>query len=52
MRQAFLIVVLFLLAAPLVALAQSGQSCPNVCPEGTILSDETGKCEPYKPLMV
>lgn len=32
------------------ALAQEG--CPNSCPEGQVRSIETGKCEPYKPLMV
>lgn len=31
-------------------LAQEG--CPNSCPEGQVRSIETGKCEPYKPMMV
>jgi hypothetical protein len=32
------------------AIAQEG--CPNICPEGMVWSHETGKCEPYKPLIV
>lgn len=32
------------------ALAQEG--CPNRCPEGTVWSFETNRCEAYKPLMV
>lgn len=32
------------------ALAQQG--CPVRCPEGTVWSYETNKCEAFKPMMV
>lgn len=52
MRCTILIVALLLQAAPSPVHSQSGGSCPNTCPDGMIRSDETGECEPYKPLMV
>lgn len=52
MRHAILALSLLMLSAMPLAAALAQESCPNVCPEGTVWSNETGKCEPYKPLMV
>lgn len=50
MRHAVLALAILMQASLPLARAQEG--CPNTCPEGTVRSQETGKCEPYKPLMV
>jgi hypothetical protein len=50
MRQAILSLA-FLLSALIAASAEEQNGWPNRCPEGTVWSFETGKCEPFKPLM-
>lgn len=51
MRLAVLaLAILLQFEAVLPALAQQG--CPNTCPDGMVRSPETGKCEPFKPMMV
>lgn len=53
MRSLILAFSIFLQAVVAVpVLAQQGGACPNTCPKGEVRSLETGKCEPYKPLMV
>lgn len=51
MRSSFLMLAL-VLSALATASAEERNGCPNRCPDGTVWSFETGKCEPFKPVMV
>jgi len=52
MRTIILVSSILLQATVAAAPAFAQGTCPNTCPEGEVRSNETGKCEPYKPLMV
>lgn len=52
MRNTLIAVSIFIHALVLAPAFAQEKGCPNRCPEGTIWSFETNKCETYKPMMV
>lgn len=52
MRHIIIVFSIVLQSAIATAPALAEETCPNSCPEGEVRSNETGKCEPYKPMMV
>ena len=52
MRHTILVFSILLQVGLAAAPAFAQGTCPNTCPDGEVRSNEPGKCEPYKPLMV
>lgn len=51
MRRAMLIAAILLQAVTLAVPALAQQTCPDTCPDGMIRNTDTGKCEPYTPMV-